>query len=53
MLLDVANGAVGVEFVRVEYDLEKAMGGLRASELPDDFADYLRTGGRFAPVQAS
>jgi predicted phosphodiesterase len=34
-----------VEFVRVEYDLEEAMRAIRASELPDDFAEHLRTGG--------
>lgn len=37
--------AVDVEFVRVEYDLERAMEAIRASDLPDDFAEYLRTGG--------
>ncbi|HSJ30641.1 MAG TPA: metallophosphoesterase family protein [Longimicrobiales bacterium] len=35
----------GVEHVRVEYDVERAMEGIRASELPDDFAEILRTGG--------
>jgi hypothetical protein len=35
-----------VEFVRVEYDLERAMDGIRRSDLPDDFAEYLRTGGK-------
>ena len=44
-LLDVGQGAAGVEFVRVEYDVEAAMRAIRESELPDDFADYLRTGG--------
>jgi len=46
-----AEGAPAVEFVRVEYDLERAMEGIRASSLPDDFADYLRTGGVARPVQ--
>ena len=45
-LLDVSETGVGVEMVRLEYDLERAMAGIRESELPDDFADYLRTGGR-------
>jgi predicted phosphodiesterase len=40
-----SNGAA-VEFVRVAYDVERAMAGVRASELPDDFAEYLRTGGK-------
>jgi len=35
-----------VEFVRVEYDVERAMAAIRASELPDEFADHLRTGGK-------
>ena len=35
----------GFEFVRVEYDVKRAMEGIRASNLPADFADYLRTGG--------
>lgn len=37
---------IGVEFVRVEYDLEQAARAIVASELPDDFAEYLRTGGQ-------
>lgn len=53
VLLDLSNGVVGVDFIRVEYDLDEAMRGIRASELPDDFADYLRTGGRPAPVPAT
>jgi hypothetical protein len=37
--------AVGIDFVRVEYDLERAAGAIRKSDLPDDFAAYLETGG--------
>jgi predicted phosphodiesterase len=37
--------AIGVEFVRVEYDVERAMASIRKSDLPDEFAEYLRTGG--------
>jgi predicted phosphodiesterase len=33
------------EIVRVEYELEKAKEGIRASTLPDVFADVLQTGG--------
>jgi predicted phosphodiesterase len=36
------------QFVRVEYDLDAAMQGIRESELPDEFAEYLRTGGTTA-----
>jgi predicted phosphodiesterase len=41
-----------VEFVRVEYDIDAATRGIRASDLPADFAEYLRTGGKPAPVAA-
>jgi predicted phosphodiesterase len=44
--LDVDEAGVRVEFVRVDYDLEAAMKGIRDSELPDEFADYLKTGGK-------
>ena len=49
----VGEGQVGVEFTRVEYDLEEAMRAIRESELPDDFAEYLRTGGQPAPAPSS
>ena len=48
VLLDVATGGVRVEIVRVEYDVERAARGIRESDLPDDFAEYLRVGGRAA-----
>lgn len=50
VLLDVGDGPVNLEFVRVEYDVDEAMRGIQESDLPDDFAEYLRTGGR--PVSA-
>jgi predicted phosphodiesterase len=46
VLLDVDGAASAVELVRVEYDVERAMQAIRASTLPADFAEYLRTGGR-------
>jgi predicted phosphodiesterase len=46
VLLDVAGAGVQVEFVRVEYDLQAAMRGVLDAGLPEDFADFLRTGGR-------
>jgi predicted phosphodiesterase len=46
VLLDVTATDVAVEFVRVAYDVEAAARAIMASELPDDFAEYLRTGGR-------
>ena len=39
-------GQVDVELVRVDYDVEQAARAITASTLPDDFADYLRTGGK-------
>ncbi len=50
VVLDIRRGAVTSEFVRVEYDLEEAMRGIRGSELPDEFAEYLRTGGQPVPA---
>lgn len=44
-LVTITEDEVSVEFVRVDYDVERAMAGIRTSELPDDFAEYLRTGG--------
>ncbi len=47
VLLDVtSDAAVHVEMVRVAYDVEQTSRAILASTLPDDFADYLRTGGR-------
>lgn len=42
---------VGIVIVRVEYDVQRAMAAIRASGLPDDFAEILRTGGA-APTRA-
>ncbi len=44
--LTISDTSIEPEIMRVEYDLEWAMRGIRESELPDDFAEYLRTGGR-------
>jgi predicted phosphodiesterase len=45
VILDMSGEVPAFEFVRVEYDLASAMSGIRGSELPDDFAEYLATGG--------
>jgi predicted phosphodiesterase len=45
VLLHLGDGEPGVEVVRVEYELERAMGAIRESTLPDDFAAYLASGG--------
>jgi predicted phosphodiesterase len=44
--VEMDGEAVGVEFVRVEYDLARATAAIRESDLPDDFAEYLETGGK-------
>lgn len=46
VLLDVGTDGVNVEFVRADYDVEQAARGILESDLPDDFAEYLRTGGK-------
>jgi predicted phosphodiesterase len=53
VLLDIGEGDIGVEFVRVEYDIDRTMRAIRASELPHEFAEYLRTGGSSAPATTS
>ncbi|HEU0299565.1 MAG TPA: metallophosphoesterase family protein [Longimicrobium sp.] len=46
VLLDVGGDTPAVELVRVEYDLDEAVRGIRANDLPDEFADYLAAGGK-------
>lgn len=43
--LDLRGGTVGVEVVRVPYDVDRAVAGIRASTLPPEFGEYLRSGG--------
>ncbi|HTS89937.1 MAG TPA: metallophosphoesterase family protein [Gemmatimonadales bacterium] len=45
MLFTHSGEGMTVEGIRVDYDLDRAMDGIRRSTLPIDFADYLRTGG--------
>jgi predicted phosphodiesterase len=40
------EAGVTPEFRRVDYDVEKAAKAIERSDLPSDFADYLRTGGK-------
>lgn len=44
-LLDMGAPSPTATHARVEYDLERAMTGIRQSDLPDAFAEQLRTGG--------
>jgi diadenosine tetraphosphatase ApaH/serine/threonine PP2A family protein phosphatase len=46
VLVDVASDRVDTEIVRVEYDVARAVAAIRESDLPNEFADYLATGGR-------
>jgi predicted phosphodiesterase len=46
MLVELGSGSVVVELVRLEYDMERAARAILESDLPDAFAEYLRTGGR-------
>jgi predicted phosphodiesterase len=48
VLLDLNGSAVDLQFMRVPYDLDRAVRGILASGLPHDFADYLRSGGLVA-----
>lgn len=45
VVLDVKEAGIEIEVQRVEYDLSRAMSAIQRSDLPDDFAEYLRTGG--------
>jgi predicted phosphodiesterase len=44
--VEFRDGDVCVEFARLDYDVEKAIRAIQASDLPDDFAEILRTGNR-------
>jgi predicted phosphodiesterase len=53
VLLVVNESGVAVEFIRVPYDVEVAAHGILVSDLPHEFADFLRTGGGPALANAS
>jgi len=42
VILSIEASHTDVEFIRVEYDVNEAMNGIRASDLPGEFADQLR-----------
>ncbi|HEY2854146.1 MAG TPA: metallophosphoesterase family protein [Gemmatimonadaceae bacterium] len=44
--LDAGAGEPRVELVRVEYDVERAARAITESDLPNDFAEYLLSGGK-------
>jgi predicted phosphodiesterase len=41
----IGEGETRVEFLRVEYDLARAVAGIRESDLPDEFGAFLERGG--------
>jgi predicted phosphodiesterase len=45
VLVEADEEIRGVEFVRVEYDLERAVEGILGSDLPNEFAEQLKAGG--------
>ena len=44
-IVEWADGEAEIRSVRVEYDVERAVRGITESELPDELAEVLRTGG--------
>ncbi|HEY5060906.1 MAG TPA: metallophosphoesterase family protein [Gemmatimonadaceae bacterium] len=53
VLVSVNAVTVDVEFRRVEYDVDRAAKAILDSSLPDDFAEYLRTGGNLVTTPAT
>lgn len=47
----LGDGAVAIEPVRIAYDIATTAAGVRAAELPEEFVDFLRTGG--GPMKVS
>ena len=43
-----AGGEITTEFVRVEYDVGRTARAIRESDLPDELAAFLETGGDVA-----
>ena len=52
-LVEADEEIVRVEFVRVEYDLERTVEGILGSELPDEFAEQLKAGGTPKPLEVA
>ena len=46
VMLQLGDGVPRIEFVRVEYDVQRTATAIEESDLPHDFAHYLRSGGR-------
>jgi predicted phosphodiesterase len=52
-LLEVEEGRVGVEFIRLAYEVDAAAQGVVKAGLPFEFAEFLRTGGAAIPADAA
>lgn len=51
VLLELSPGEpIRIDVVRVDYDLEQAAQAILASDLPHEFADFLRSGGKPSPA---
>ena len=44
--VELASGAWQIQHVRVAYDVDLTMRGVRGSGLPEQFAEHLRVGGK-------
>lgn len=53
VLLALGQGEPRVEIVRVDYDVEATIAGVRAAGLPEDFVEFLRTGGAPTRLETS
>ena len=51
VVLVVTEASTAVEFVRVAYDVETTARAIIGSDLPDEFAEFLRTGGRVSTLR--
>ena len=40
----ITKGSIQVEFIRFDYDMEKAAKAIEDSPLPNEYAEMLRTG---------
>ena len=45
-LLKAGDGDVRVEHIRVDYDIDATIAAINAAGLPDEFAEFLRCGGK-------
>jgi predicted phosphodiesterase len=52
VLLDVGEGEPRAEFIRVAYDIERTIGGVRKAGLPEEFVELLQSGGKAAATSA-